>query len=146
MVQAEQLGFSDPRFERCLHIRRVVFIEEQQVPWEEEVDGKDPSAVHFLAWDSEIGDLGTARMRMVEAGHAKAERVAVHQFARKRGVGRVLMATLEEAAREAGAHEVTLAAQMEALPFYERLGYVARGDVFMDAGIPHRWMDKALRG
>jgi predicted GNAT family N-acyltransferase len=63
---------------------------------------------------------------------------------RRRGIGRAVMRALHDLARFRNAKSVTLAAQLQALGFYERLGYVARGDVFLDAGIEHRWMDVDL--
>jgi predicted GNAT family N-acyltransferase len=54
------------------------------------------------------------------------------------------MLALQDLARERNATSITLAAQLHAIGFYERLGYTARGDVFLDAGIEHRWMDLPL--
>lgn len=137
-------GGDDPRLQRCLAVRRVVFIEEQAVPEPDDVDGRDPACVHFLAQSADT-DLGTARMRLLEGPPrvAKAERVAVHAAARGQGVGRRLMDALEAAAWQAGAVEVRLGAQLTAVPFYLRLGYVAYGPEFDDAGIPHRMMRRA---
>lgn len=131
---------------RCRAIRRVVFVDEQQVPEALEWDGLDAEAQHFLAlFEAAAGSiaLGTARMRIVD-GQAKAERVAVLRDERSRGVGRRLMRALEDCARRRRLRSVILHAQVTAIPFYERLGYVAHGDVFLDAGIDHRAMTKAL--
>ncbi len=128
--------------EACFALRRVVFIDEQLVPEDEEWDGLDDACVHFLA--SHDGDaVGTARLRVVD-GVAKAERVAVLASARGLGAGRAVMDALHVEAARQGLARVILAAQMPALPFYERLGYVAWGDEFDDAGIPHRWMGRDL--
>lgn len=139
----------------CLALRRVVFIEEQAVPEEEEVDGRDGEATHFLAeWrvdesgyvDDGWEPVGTARLRVVEGADgqpwAKAERVAVLADYRGRGVGAALMAELEAEARRHGEVGVKLASQEDAVPFYEGLDYQRHGERFMDAGIPHYWMDK----
>lgn len=128
--------------EPCLWLRKVVFVEEQGVPLEEELDDLDAECTHFLA-EAAGEPVGTARLRLVD-GKAKAQRVAVLAAWRGAGVGRALMAALEGEARRQGAREVVLAAQTSAIPFYERLGYAAWGDEFMDAGIPHRWMRRAL--
>lgn len=134
---------------RCLELRREVFIDEQRVPEEEEIDDKDDACVHFLALPSEGSPLfeafGTARLLPAE-GKAKAQRVAVRKVARRSGVGRAIMDALEEEARRRGFSEVVLGAQLSAIPFYERLGYEAYGEVFDDAGIPHRMMKKPLSG
>jgi predicted GNAT family N-acyltransferase len=123
----------------CHQIRRIVFIEEQRVPKDLEVDGLDPSCVHFLAEvDGQLA--GTARLRVTEDHHAKAERVAVLLAFRRHGVGAALMSALEQKAKLDGHHEVLLSAQVEAIPFYLARGYEAYGPEFMDAGIPHRKM------
>ena len=116
-------------------IRRIVFIDEQQVPQEEEWDGLDTECLHFLATLN--GEpVGTARL--LPDGHIG--RVAVLSSARGTGIGYQLMEAAIKAAREAGHPHAALSAQLHALAFYERLGFVAHGDVFMDAGIPHREM------
>ncbi|MBM4281007.1 MAG: GNAT family N-acetyltransferase [Deltaproteobacteria bacterium] len=127
----------------CLQLRREVFIDEQQVPEHLELDGDDDACVHFLACDAEGVPVGTARLRLL-GYKAKAQRVAVRRASRGHGVGAALMAALEHEARQRGAHTVQLSSQVHALPFYERLGYVAHGDVYDDAGIPHRDMTKPL--
>lgn len=120
-------------------IRRVVFINEQCVPLAEEWDGRDDACLHFLAWRGEAA-LGTARL--LPDGHIG--RVAVLREARGLGIGAVLMQAAISAARRLGHGKVELAAQTHALAFYERLGFAAFGEVFMDAGIPHRNMRLVL--
>ena len=128
---------------RCLAIRREVFVEEQGVPIDEEMDAHDAVCVHFLALDA--GDaVGTARLRETEAGRVKAERVAVRRSARRSGIGRALMRALEDAARARGHREIVLNAQVPVIAFYERLGYRVEGPEFLEAGIPHRAMRKPL--
>jgi ElaA protein len=105
-----------------------------------EMDGRDDECVHLLARDGE-GAVGTARLRAVD-GAAKAERVAVLDSHRGRGVGRLLMGVLENEARERGLAPVVLNAQLDVVRFYEKLGYGVRGEVFEEAGIPHRPMQK----
>ena len=139
---------TDAEFQRCLHIRRAVFIEEQRVPESLEIDALEPVCTHFLAWsgaDDVLDDaLGTARLLITDAGRAKIQRVAVLAKARRTGIGRALMAAIEAAAKQAGHQQTILGAQLSAMPFYVRLGYVAYGPTFDDAGIPHRMMRKAL--
>ncbi|MGB8713429.1 MAG: GNAT family N-acetyltransferase [Onishia taeanensis] len=120
-------------------IRRLVFIEEQAVPVEDEWDGRDPDCLHILAWRGTTA-LGTARL--LPDGHIG--RVAVLAEARGLGIGVALMQASIVAARSHGHAHVELAAQTHALPFYERLGFVAFGDEFLDAGIPHRNMRLTL--
>jgi len=127
-------------------IRRIVFVEEQAVPAELEWDELDEISEHFLAFENaapESKSSGTARMRVV-GNVAKAERVAVLSRARRLGLGRLLMDAIEDRARTRNLSIVTLNAQLSALPFYQRLGYRAEGEVFLEAGIEHRAMTKAL--
>lgn len=120
-------------------IRRRVFIDEQSVPQEEEWDGLDPECRHFLAMlDGQ--PAGTARL----LPDAHIGRVAVLANARGTGIGVLLMKAAIEAARHAGHSQVALSAQVHALAFYERLGFVAHGDEYMDAGIAHRDMTLSL--
>ena len=129
--------------ERCLAIRREVFVEEQGVPIDEEMDAHDAVCVHFLALDA--GDaVGTARLRETEAGRVKAERVAVRRPFRGAGVGCALMCALEDEVRTRGRRELVLNAQVPVIAFYERLGYRVEGPEFLEAGIPHRAMRKPL--
>ncbi|RTQ99377.1 GNAT family N-acetyltransferase [Halomonas nitroreducens] len=126
--------------EAASEIRRLVFIEEQRVPLEEEWDGRDPGCTHFLAWHDGAA-VGTARL--LPDGHIG--RVAVLEAARGLGIGVALMEAAIEAARRRGCAAVELAAQTQALAFYERLDFQAHGEVFLDAGIPHRNMVRRLR-
>ena len=126
-------------------IRIAVFVEEQNVPPELEPDEFDDSALHLLAVDAATGDaLGTARVVDKGSGLAKIGRVAVLQSARGRGVGQTLMACALDHAARAGQTVAVLDAQVHVIPFYERLGFVAEGPVFDDAGIPHRRMTRPL--
>jgi predicted GNAT family N-acyltransferase len=132
----------------ALEIRRRVFIDEQRVPEDEEIDrfDDDPTTVgdcvHMLVrLDGEPIATGRLLLDDPPAERAHIGRVAVLAECRGTGAGRVVMSALQDEARRLGRPGITLSAQLQALPFYERLGYVARGDVFLDAGIEHRWMD-----
>jgi predicted GNAT family N-acyltransferase len=149
----------DPRFDDALAIRTRVFVEEQDVPMDREVDGLDGEATHFLLSDPE--PVATARVRPHEreasasdrpngdqreprGGALKVERVAVLADHRGAGYGRAVMDAVEAYARREGYDEVVLHAQVPVVAFYERLGYTAEGEEFEDAGIPHRTMWKSL--
>ncbi|MDJ0640508.1 MAG: GNAT family N-acetyltransferase [Paracoccaceae bacterium] len=125
-----------------LDIRRIVFIEGQNVPEHEERDGKDADALHLIAFHDDA-PVGTARL-LLQDGTGKIGRVAVLDAARGLGLGKALMEEAATVLREEGAAKAILAAQTHAIGFYEALGYVAYGDEFMDAGIPHRNMSKRL--
>lgn len=120
-------------------IRMEVFVHEQKVPEEEEIDAFDPEARHWLA---HLGGqpVGTARAVAKGAGLWKVGRVAVRRVARGKGVGAELMKAIARAAQAAAVSELVLDAQNHAIPFYEGLGYAVEGDEFLDAGIPHHRM------
>lgn len=123
-------------------IRWKVFVEEQKVPAELELDEHDATAVHVLAIAQDQA-VGTGRLLC--SGHAgKIGRMAVLAEARGSGAGTAIMAALTEAARELGLTELYLDAQVEARPFYVRLGYVPEGELFVDAGIDHQRMRRLI--
>ncbi|WP_041695015.1 GNAT family N-acetyltransferase [Alicyclobacillus acidocaldarius] len=134
----------------CLSIRRQVFIEEQRVPEELEIDEFDhpDRAVHVLLYDDDGAPVATARFRPYHPGDhrtAKVQRVAVLGHLRGRGLGREVMQAVEELVREGGFQEIVLDAQLHAEQFYQKLGYRrVSNDVFEDAGIPHVRMQKSL--
>lgn len=132
----------------CLRIRRVVFIEEQGVPEPDELDGLDGSCRHFLATPEQASKpaqaIGTARLLFLDDDTAKAQRVAVLPAQRGRGVGAALMFALEGEAARTGRNVMVLASQLSAAPFYQRLGYQRDGEVFVDAGLDHVMMRKAI--
>lgn len=120
-------------------IRRRVFIEEQQVPEALEWDGEDAHARHWLAL---LDGRALGTVRMLSDGHIG--RMAVLQEARRTGLGSRLLHVAIDAARAQGLHEVYLHAQVQALGFYAQHGFVAAGELFMDAGIAHRAMTLRL--
>jgi predicted GNAT family N-acyltransferase len=120
-----------------------VFVVEQRVPPEEEMDELDASAVHVLA-RADGQPVGTGRLIVESDAPARIGRMAVRAPFRRLGVGSAILAELLGVAHSRGVETVTLAGQLHAIPFYERHGFVARGDVFLDAGIEHRWMDLRL--
>ena len=122
----------------CYQIRMVVFVEEQKVPPWEEMDHFDEEAVHYLAEEG-ASPVATARLVDKGAGVGKIGRVAVLKEYRGRGVGLELMRrVMADGFNHFGA--LALDAQVQVIPFYERLGFVAEGDLFLDAGIEHRRM------
>jgi predicted GNAT family N-acyltransferase len=125
-------------------VRRAVFVEEQGVPAELELDGLDERASQFVAYDPEQRPVGTARLRTPKAKQGKPERVAVRDSHRGEGLGEQLMDAVETAAREQGCTRLVLHAQTTVEEFYEHLGYETTSDVFEQAGIPHVEMKKQL--
>jgi predicted GNAT family N-acyltransferase len=127
---------------QAFDVRRRVFQNEQGVPAEEEFDADDDRAVHVLATIGG-GPVGTGRV-VFHPEHAKIGRMAVLKHHRRRGVGRALMDALITVATEQHCGQLVLHAQVQAIPFYEALGFHVVGDEFEEAGIPHRRMERCL--
>ena len=143
MIECRIVPYNVPDFTHCAAIRMEVFVQEQGVPPELEMDDLDAAATHVLALLD--GDpVGTGRLIRGEPGHAKIGRMAVLKPLRGRGIGGEILNALMRHAAAIGIHEVSLSAQLHALPFYERFGFVAEGDIFLDAGIEHRTMRRSV--
>jgi YbgC/YbaW family acyl-CoA thioester hydrolase len=125
-------------------IRSQVFVDEQHIPAEMEWDGADEDCVHALACNRFGLPLATGRLLEHVPGVAKIGRMAVLAPMRGGRIGRALLDALLQYARERGDREALLHAQLGAAPFYTRAGFVARGPVFEEAGIPHVEMVRAL--
>ena len=128
----------------CLAVREQVFVREQGVPLELEMDALDAAATHFLLRDDHTHQpLATARL-LDKSGTSKIGRVAVVPHMRGQGLGIQIMEAVLAEARRLGFSEAVLDAQTYALPFYTRLGFAAEGEEFDEAGIPHVTMRKSL--
>ena len=121
-------------------IRHTVFVEEQGVPVELELDGEDASARHAAAFSDDDRLVGTGRM----LASGKIGRMAVSQSMRRQGIGRALLDALVAEAKRLKLEEVSLGAQLPAVAFCERAGFKAYGDIFLDAGIDHKMMRLVL--
>lgn len=120
----------------------MVFVQEQQVPPELERDELDAVADHVVLLE---GGAAIATGRLVVSGDTgKLGRIAVVAERRGQGLGRIVMQHLEDRGAERGLAQLKLASQIDAVPFYERLGYEAYGEPFWEAGILHRWMSKRM--
>ena len=121
-------------------VRLAVFVVEQNIPEELEWDEFDAQSVHAIAEDAHGGPIGCGRL--LPDGHIG--RMAVISDWRGRGVGAALLVRLIELARARGDARVRLNAQTQAMPFYARFGFVAVGDEYEEAGIPHWTMERTL--
>ncbi|MCU4717119.1 GNAT family N-acetyltransferase [Halapricum hydrolyticum] len=133
----------DPIYQDALSVRTDVFVEEQDVPADLEVDEHESAATHFVAYDDGM-PIGAARLREPEESTGKVERFAVQADYRERGVGTALMERLEAVARGRGIERLRLHSQVRAAPFYARFGYERVGKQFEEAGIPHVEMRKSI--
>lgn len=131
-------------FEDALKVRRDVFIEEQQVPEEEEIDQYEDVCTHVVVYDDHNKPVAAGRLRDYE-GIGKIERICVLSSHRSHGLGKVVMDKIEAIAEEQGFKKLKLNAQTHAEGFYSKLGYETVSDIFMDAGIPHVTMIKTVQ-
>jgi predicted GNAT family N-acyltransferase len=138
MLRIELLPWERAR-ELAAPIRFEVFVHEQRVPAEIEMDDMDAQCLHAVAFDGRAA-IGTGRL--LPDGHIG--RMAVLQTHRKKGVGAAMLKRLVEAARARGDREVALSAQVHAVPFYRAHGFVEEGAAYEEAGIPHQAMRRSL--
>lgn len=124
----------------AMSVREAVFVVEQGVPAEIELDEWDPGSEHALAFGPDGQPVGTGRL--LPDGHIG--RMAVLREWRGRGVGGALLAALVDRAAVRGMRRLILNAQTHAVPFYARHGFAAFGDEFVEADIPHVAMARAL--
>lgn len=136
MNTAVELGTWEALREQAQAIRYQVFVVEQGVPVELEWDDMDALCLHAVASDASGRAVGTGRL--LPDGHIG--RMAVLPEYREAGIGGAILRALMKAARTRGDHAVVLNAQVHAQGFYARCGFVAEGEVFMEAGIPHQTM------
>lgn len=113
-------------------LRHAVFVLEQNVPLELELDAMDAQSEHAVAW---VGEQAVGTARLLPDGHIG--RMAVDAAWRRRGVGAALLQALVQRSRERGDPVTMLHAQLQARGFYARFGFVEEGGVFDDAGIDH---------
>ena len=125
-------------------LRHAVFVEEQGIPKELEQDAADTQALHAVAYNRLGQPVATGRLLPARDGVAQVGRLAVKRVLRGGGVGRQLLAALAGAARARGYRELMLHAQRSAEGFYDRLGYLRRGEPFEEAGVSHVEMVTAL--
>ncbi|SFA78227.1 MULTISPECIES: GNAT family N-acetyltransferase [unclassified Bacillus (in: firmicutes)] len=130
------------QLEEAFAIRKTVFVEEQQVPMEEEIDEYENDCTHFVLYE-EGKPIGAGRFRELD-DYGKVERICVLKENRHGGSGKAIMEAIENFAVKEGFKKLKLNAQTQAIPFYEKLGYQAVSDEFLDAGIPHRTMIKTV--
>jgi len=127
---------------QAFEIRRRVFVIEQEVDPSEEYDEDDDKCTHFIAYVDEV-PAGTARWRFKDKGIIKLERFAVEKAYRGMGVGAALVkAVLADLPL---ADKVMMHAQLHAVPFYEKLGFVTYGPQFDECGIMHYAMKLGIR-
>ena len=129
--------------EQAVAVRFRVFVSEQSIPPEEELDEADATATHAVAlYQGKV--VGTGRFVSPDAGTAQIGRMAVEAAWRRRGIGGQLLQFLEETARTRGARLSVLHAQEYVRGFYAAHGYREHGEAFLEVNIPHVEMRKEI--
>ncbi|MDA8761042.1 GNAT family N-acetyltransferase [Amylibacter sp.] len=128
----------------CLSLRRTVFIEEQNVPENEEVDGDDPNCDHILLTISD-DPVGAARLKYYD-NFVKVQRVCVLKNYRGQGIGsNIINFIIKHIEKNDICNSVRLGSQIHALEFYKGLGFVEFGEEYLDAGILHKDMECRIK-
>ena len=134
---------TEAELEAAIGVRFRVFVSEQAIPAEEELDEADATATHVIAlYQGQV--VGTGRLVDDEQGDAHIGRMAVEQAWRRKGIGAQILAYLEEEARAQGRSLCILHAQEYVKSFYAAHGYEEHGDTFLEVDIPHIEMRKIL--
>ncbi|MGX7244625.1 GNAT family N-acetyltransferase [Enterococcus quebecensis] len=128
----------------ALSIRHQVFMMEQGVPSEIEIDKYEAACIHFVLYGDNNEVIATCRLLPLENGMIKLQRMAVQKEFRGKDYGRLIVENAELFSKKQGYNTITLGAQTTALGFYERMGYVTEGEKFLDADIEHYKMNKSI--
>ncbi len=138
-----KLVTSNTEQEGSFAVRRQVFIEEQSIPEEIELDEYEEESLYLVVKDGE-DVIGTARFRFPEAGLAKIERMAILKPFRRMGIGSRIMSFLIEELSKRGVEQVVLHAQYSVRAFYGSCGFEETGSPFLEADIKHIKMQRRL--
>lgn len=133
---------SQKELQQAYHVRNTVFVNEQKVPPEEEIDDYEQEAIHMVGYES-TQPIAASRLRFVDV-YGKLERICVLKKYRGLSYGSQVINAMENEIKSNGYQKAKLNAQTHAEKFYQNLGYQTISDEFMDAGIPHVTMVKLL--
>jgi len=134
---------NNEELEEALDIRERVFVEEQGISETLEIDGNDSAALHVIAKNGDIA-VATARVRFLSKWQAKMERMAILKSSRGSGIGKGIIAFLEEELKKRGVEQIVLHSQYYVIGFYKKCGYKETGLPFLDADIKHITMEKNI--
>ena len=138
-----KLVTDDRELKGALEVRRQVFVHEQGVSEDIELDSRDGKALHMVVKDGERV-IGTARVLFLANNQAKIERMAILKAFRGRGIGREILTFLNEELRNRQVEQAVLHAQCSVIGFYQSCGFEETGPPFCEAGIKHIKMQKKL--
>lgn len=128
--------------QQAFDVRTTVFVDEQNVPPEVEIDTYDEQAVHLIGFEDDL-PMAASRVRFVD-DFGKLERICVLKHQRGKSYGTSIIESMEDIIKNNGYKKAKLNAQTQTIHFYQRLGYSVVSEEFMDAGIPHVTMTKQL--
>jgi predicted GNAT family N-acyltransferase len=132
---------SDDDVLKVMVVRGIVFIEEQKVDWDGEIDAYEKESIHFLG-ECDGEPVATGRLREIEDGWWKVERIAVRPAWRGRGYAKDVVRFLMDHALENGAKRFRMHAQVYLEDFYRDFGFTREGGVFVECGIDHILMTR----
>ncbi|WP_034680864.1 GNAT family N-acetyltransferase [Caldalkalibacillus mannanilyticus] len=135
---------NDQEIQDAFTIRKKVFVQEQEVPEEMEIDEFEDQSEHVIVYNREHHPVGAGRLRIINDIEAKVERICVDSQLRGQHLGELIMEHIEKIAKSKGIQTLLLHAQDHAEGFYSRLGYSTISDPFDEAGIMHIKMKKEL--
>lgn len=127
---------------QAFQVRTIVFVDEQKVSIEEEIDEFEDEAIHFIGYEDNK-PIAASRLRWVD-NYGKLERICIIKEHRGKSYGTEIIKAMEKQVIKKGYTQTKLNAQTRAVEFYKRLGYQVVSGEFLDAGIPHITMTKQL--
>lgn len=144
MIVVQTRDTMSPIYLDAVKIRQEVFVKEQKVPQEIEIDKNEAYAIHFVLYNDLEKAVATVRLLPLDETTLKLQRMAVLKEFRGYGFGRLLLMDAERFAKQQNFKEIKLGAQITAVDFYHSLGFQAEGPNFFEAGIEHTPMHKEL--
>lgn len=129
----------------AVRIRQKVFVQEQGVPANLEIDGNEAYSVHFVLYTDDKKPVATVRLLPLNDHTFKLQRMAVLKEYRRKNLGSEIITEAEAFAKQQHYKTIELGAQLSAEKFYKKLGYITYGEIFEDAGIDHVHMKKELQ-
>ncbi|UQS84365.1 GNAT family N-acetyltransferase [Bombilactobacillus thymidiniphilus] len=131
-------------YQDSLKIRKIVFVKEQNVPIDLEIDNNEEIYTHYVGYDNEIPVVTARSLRTSDNSGWHIQRVATLKEYRHKGLGKQLLDYIEQQAKMNNITYLELSAQDQAQPFYLKLGYEVTSKQFLDAGIKHHNMKKTI--
>ncbi|MFC2014987.1 GNAT family N-acetyltransferase [Chloroflexota bacterium] len=133
----------ETEMKKALEIRKKVFVEEQGISSDLDLDGNDSDALHVIVKKLDE-PVGTVRIRFLTTQQAKLERMAIMKPSRGSGIGRQVITFLEKELKTRGIEQIVLHAQHNSIDFYNKCGFKSTSLPFLEAGIRHVSMEKDI--